>query len=1068
MANKIVAPDVVALGEIPEGMSQTDAIRQGLATFTKSAQVPLRFGDGETYLVPAADALKEIQSGAASIYTAEEQAKDKVQAEYGDDNLLAAGLGAARTLTFGAIDVAAAALGFGEQVKGIREANPVASGVGEFGAALVPLAGQLGAASKIAQSATKLGAVVEAGATAAQIAGKPLRTLTNIADDVGSSVAKILSRVTGTQAGGAAIRGATAGMVEGAASGAGYLVGQSALEGADTVGEYLSAAAEGAATGGALGGLIGGSLPIAGEALSVAGRKTSNVFENIKDRAKSLVGEVNTETKAAKAAMNGEGTGILLDLNGKPFVAVKGADKVIDAVRNELKDLDLSVHPSQITDDPEIVGLYDKLLRSTATDSGLEAQTLLKQEALKVEQASAKLLDDAAGPYGNLDTEALGEQAQLSMIDFVNTKLGKFKDLYGALDEMGQKIQIDGADFASRFVRYAGRKDSIAANTLNVAETGSTRKYLGDIAGQSTVTGLRNVQKNIRKDIRSMSSKPSAVEGAARELTALNALDDYITDHMDNVAKIWEGDTPEAKRMMKPLYDVAKPILDDYIELTKKVNFDYAQAKKELEPLKSVFPLKDRDFISANALLDYFTAADAYTPTDVIKKIAKKDPAVLRAASEIPGLQPIIKAKLAEDLLNASKPGRNKGLQRLDGSEYVNVPTFRNKFRELPQEVRDVLFTPEQQRRAEALFTWNDAFEANKARVTPNRFLTESLRSEIDAAAGEGLAGVAGGVAGALATGNPVFAVAASVAGSFIQKVTRGSVSNLLTARQIRQLRGLTTEASDELAQTAGLVGAAKKSQKKIKNAVSNATQALFATKELRSAVIQTTKRDSRDNDQTADELFKEYKKTAEQLETVRGNEQGLLETVANDLNDITADTEVVGAFAAQQLKISQYLLAKMPQNPFGNSPSPVAKMWRPSDQQVREFMAVARAAQAPLSVIEDIKTGVVTPASIEAVQQLYPSIYNELVTTMRKKILETDKALTENQRAVAAIVLGGSFDESFDVSNQGAFRPAVSQPQPQPQQAGGAMPKSVRSSGVSKTKFAQAQQTQTERVIGR
>ncbi|NCX93270.1 MAG: hypothetical protein EBX40_01155 [Gammaproteobacteria bacterium] len=158
-----------------------------------------------------------------------------------------------------------------------------------------------------------------------------------------------------------------------------------------------------------------------------------------------------------------------------------------------------------------------------------------------------------------------------------------------------------------------------------------------------------------------------------------------------------------------------------------------------------------------------------------------------------------------------------------------------------------------------------------------------------------------------------------------------------------------------------------------------------------------------------------------------------------------------------------------MPQNPFGNSNSPVSKMWQPSDIQMRQFMVLKRASENPMSVLDDIRNGLVNPVSIVALRELYPEIYGHVTKQIQENLLGTEKVIGEDQKAVLAIVLGGNFDETFSPGFIASVTSSVAPPSPasgppQPSQS----QQKMKQSGILKMKMAENTKTQTERVLTR
>jgi hypothetical protein len=127
---QLTAGDV--LGVQPAVVTEASKIP---AVVLAGGRVPMLSPDGQPVFVSREELPGALQAG--YVYEAPQQERErKLQSKYGEgvsNELLAAGAGAARGLTFGLSDVVGSQLGAGEALKELKERNPIASGVGEVG-----------------------------------------------------------------------------------------------------------------------------------------------------------------------------------------------------------------------------------------------------------------------------------------------------------------------------------------------------------------------------------------------------------------------------------------------------------------------------------------------------------------------------------------------------------------------------------------------------------------------------------------------------------------------------------------------------------------------------------------------------------------------------------------------------------------------------------------------------------------------------------------------------------------------------------------------------------------------
>ena len=200
---------------------------------------------------------------------------NEVEAEkqFGDSNIEAGALGAARGLSFGISDQALVKSGIysAEELSEIKKRNELASITGELGAigaAALATGGTSLAAKGIATAGKGVSSVTKAGRLAENLGQKAFAKV--LAEQGSKSIAKEIVRKAVPKALGSA--------VEGAAYGVGQLISEDALGEAELNAENIVAAAgTGALIGGAAGGLFAAPALIAPLAKKAGSKISSNV-----------------------------------------------------------------------------------------------------------------------------------------------------------------------------------------------------------------------------------------------------------------------------------------------------------------------------------------------------------------------------------------------------------------------------------------------------------------------------------------------------------------------------------------------------------------------------------------------------------------------------------------------------------------------------------------------------------------------------------------------------------------------------------------------------------------------
>jgi len=234
--------------------------------------------DGEAGTLPAANAYKAIKSG----YTVEDahQRADRILNEkYGDSEGTAAVLGAARGMTGGLSDLALRKLGVpAETLSGLAEANPVASGLGEYGTMAASMFTGLGEANIGIKAAEGAGAVME------KTLAKGLTKATEKLGASGSVAKSLAAKIIPT---------ATKMAAEGAVFAAEDLISEHALGHADFNAENIMAtlgtgALIGAVGGGALHGVLGAAEAVGSRVAEGVGAKAEGLLDKSKAGAELL------------------------------------------------------------------------------------------------------------------------------------------------------------------------------------------------------------------------------------------------------------------------------------------------------------------------------------------------------------------------------------------------------------------------------------------------------------------------------------------------------------------------------------------------------------------------------------------------------------------------------------------------------------------------------------------------------------------------------------------------------------------------------------------------------------
>lgn len=368
--------------EVPDAEA-LPALQSGRFGLPRGARVPVISPDGQAGDIDAAELPDALGRLGFRLEAADATRARQMEAEYGDSDVAAALAGAGRGLTLGLSDVALTKTGLvkPETLRGLQEANPVSSGVGEMLGSVAP-------AFIPGGQAAPAGAVARLGARVAAGAGTRL----------GGTAA---ARVAGAAVGGA---------LEGSLFGLGSAVTEATLGDTDLTAQKLLA---GAGLG-ALAGATGGAL---GEGLGLGLRRV-------------VSGPAPEAAAAAPASAAPDMVAQLADEATKPGsgVRLKGfVEKHADSVRGLMEELELRVPDADEWTLRSLDLTGSQVAKLEDKDLAQLAPTLLRRDA---RYAGAKTMDKRLDLVRTMQAEA-------------GDAIGKTSKEFDALAEAGEAPSIE-------------------------------------------------------------------------------------------------------------------------------------------------------------------------------------------------------------------------------------------------------------------------------------------------------------------------------------------------------------------------------------------------------------------------------------------------------------------------------------------------------------------------------------------------------------------------------------------------------------------------------------------------
>lgn len=1063
----------VADAEVPKVVSA------GTHAFEGGSQVPVISPDGQRGFLPAENFAKALSEG-YQFETPELGKQTQLKADYGDSPLLAGVAGAARGLTLGGSDALGAAVGIGEDLNALQKYNPGVSTAAEFGGGLLSLAIPGGG---LVGGVTKLGKAAE-GVMASRIATEGL-------------VKRALSKSMGSAA-------------EGAVYGVGQTVTEASLGNPEKAAENLIAnIGISALLGGGLTlGFEGGTalmkagvqaIPNPKEMIRKAETGLLSVFgrAGAADDFNKLLDDPNL-----REAMDGSFIEQLKSLKDEAGAGVGSLNKSARNAELEIKRM--------IQDVPRDSKALAKELLSEAREANAvlkqqfaETKDVLKSDLRASKKVDKELLEEGSENISQrmfLANEAVEQRKETvsktlnSLLDSDTVQasgigakaLSLVEDLQEILIGSGKKVtnkSISDLRFskteASNALANAFERDVMPLfestlhklDNLGLRETQDFSQRLSLLQSRGLTEGAeaklvqdvrRSIGERIKPLFKQADSLPiqekNAYEAAKKVYDELNILLRKETN--PKLGKALEAHDLEIKK----LSDVS----DVFKEFTQKKQTAFTDNGKLMKQSKdsvnkTVNSLLDPEKVPVlNQVLD--NISNFYDDAIAIKDDLAKLPDRLKPSSATESLRaevqkgfkvdPAIKQQgreaktlgreaiaLKEKVRDFYAPGKEPDVTEIQGflgemgvtadlSKFEKLKGLQGEFAQNPS------MTPIDKyvRILEEMGDPEGKLEAVKKAAALQQ-TSERLGRLSYSGGGPSLgAGMLPGILGAAAIGGPF----AALAGAGIQ-----AVQNPVSLLKAMTILGIDRANGDF--------------QRRLMEGVSGAFDTLSKlgiNSSIKGSIERKTLHDFNFGDY---EEKKESKLTPESFEKkvtsltrLASDPEALADRVSTQMRLTTESAPAVTTAAILQ---AQKGIA------FLQSKTPVTQELQmfpgqktmASRSEIAKFERYVRAVEEPLSAIEDLKEGRMSPEAVEALKEVYPQIFAQIQQTVLQRIADNKQPVSHQAKLQLGLLLGipttPSLTPDSIMRSQALYAPS----QPQGQQQGAVNPQAI--AGISESR---------------
>ena len=997
------------------------AVASGKAAFLKGEKIPVVSPEGETGEVPAEEAQAHFQKG-YSYEPIDSQAARAEKHEYGDGSLNEAkafAAGAARGATLGLSDAAMTHSGLvkPETLEGLDKHNPVASPVGNIvgvlGASVVPGLGEAAAVdaagaagAREAAQAFRAGDLLNPVQAVSKLGGKVAGGVGGVmgAAPEGSGLARhILSKALPSAAGSA---------VEGAFYGAGNVISDHAMGDPDHLAEnIMGSVGLGAVIGGTLGtafGIAEGALGSrAAKAAADAAIPTGEEVAQAGAHAAESGAQPLSEAELAQKYGNGyvpPQDGSLEGSLDQMKMSEEQKQGVVDGLTK------LKGNSKEIVDAASDINAPVIESQVSASKHVQDLDSMLMQSPTPVGVARQQLVQKGLDAAESAVDRSLGQETAMSQREVgeaLQTSLAEKMEAENApIKELYRQVE----EHSPNIPISDKSTGSISRNILKIIEEEGLIKgtpehsFVQNFAeGLSQVDNLQKL-KNFRTALaRNTTKETQFVSGLIRE--KLDNLEDRALKRVADEMK-----TPQAKAKINEL-----------IEANEQAKSKYRDFREKMGELGDA--LGKRKIYGPQDFLNFI---QEMTPEKFAQKIFTKNNSKFLEyfAKEYPNEMSI---------LTRFEKSRIRDAAMKDG-HMVPSRVFR-EMDKLSPEVQKLVFNEGERKLLNSSRTYLEAFPAN---INPSgtskaeayrRFFSNPIAATVETAKD--------------------FAAQASI--KRLVNTTGGvEADKVHTLLKIERLAQSTSAAIQSAAKA--ITSNARGSSLGVATSVNYLSKNRLD--EERAERRQKSRREF-------------YNERYAEISNAVSNPEGLTDQVAKSTAALSGHApNIASAMSMKAVQAAQYLYDKAPKDPVGaSSLMPHIRKYQPSDAEISKWERYVTAVDHPMSVMKDLKAGLLTREGVDAVKTVYPKLYSEMTSSLVDELSDLKENLPYQKRLQLATFFGNSMDAST-APDFVSYMQAIHAQNPDGKQGG--QPQGISAAKAKNVQFAENQKPDSESLMTR
>lgn len=217
---------------------------------------------------------------------------------------------------------------------------------------------------------------------------------------------------------------------------------------------------------------------------------------------------------------------------------------------------------------------------------------------------------------------------------------------------------------------------------------------------------------------------------------------------------------------------------------------------------------------------------------------------------------------------------------------------------------------------------------------------------------------------------------------SFFENPIKAAVGNVRDAALSKYIQKAVDTGDQEAIRIANLGQIEREAQKSSRSISSGIKDIFNSSKELKEPLIgfAASKLSMEDRENR-------FNKVISKIGELNNDPSKMLDTLDKTTKTMYAHAPQTAQGVNMALsRATQFLASKIPQQ---DAPAPLSEPPKPSETEISKFERYVKTVEDPMHVLSDVKSGMLTPESMETLQTVYPKLYGEMQQSLMERLID-------------------------------------------------------------------------------